>query len=126
MLDDSNEIEFTSEENEDSLEFRVFASVDDELDQILENLNANSYEPSEIPNEIVFEESDQPIKHLTDIRDVEEFGDIQNYSQEERVGKVKIRNLEINLGSEEIFRISCVNHKLNIAIRTAIISHPVV
>ena len=40
--------------------------------------------------------------------------------------KSKNKKLVINFGSDDIFRISCVNHKLNLAIRTAIVSHPVV
>ncbi len=40
--------------------------------------------------------------------------------------KSKNKKLVINFGSDDIFRISCVNHKLNLAIRMAIVSHPVV
>jgi hypothetical protein len=38
----------------------------------------------------------------------------------------RIDNLVINLGSDEIPRIICENHKINIEVRAAIIKHPVV
>ncbi len=56
---------------------------------------------------------------------VNEFDDIENYHYQ-RTGSKKLKDLVINLGSADIFRISCVNHKINLAIRSAIIQHPVI
>jgi hypothetical protein len=127
MIENSVDSEYQVAEEEDyQIDFRPFDSIDDELDLILEDLNALLIEPSEIPSDIVFEESTEQIARFNYIEDIERFDDVENYSQDLGIGRAKITKLEINLGSDDIFRISCVNHKINLAIRTAIISHPVI
>jgi hypothetical protein len=83
-------------------------------------------EPSELPSDIVLEERTEQIARFNDIEDIERFDDGENYSQDLGICRAKITKLEIILGSDDIFRISYINHKINLAIRTAIISHPVI
>jgi hypothetical protein len=55
---------------------------------------------------------------------IDDFDKLQNYVIDNQ--SEIIENLEIELGSDKIPRISCANHKLNLAVRTATLKHPVV
>jgi hypothetical protein len=50
-----------AEEEDCQFEFRPFDSIDDELDLVLEDLNALLFDPSKIPSDTVFEESTEQI-----------------------------------------------------------------
>jgi len=72
-------------------------------DQITNNHTKN--------NEILFE-----------LKDSEEFDRLFNYDVNETFQP--IHELEINLGSDNLPRFSCFNHKLNLVVRSAIARHP--
>jgi hypothetical protein len=69
---------------------------------------------SNYENEVVFDDMS-----------IEEFDVIHNYELMKGDNKI-IEKLKIKLGSNIISRISCANHKSNLAVRTATLKHPIV
>ncbi len=95
------------------------------MNQIKAHLNNLVIKPNSVPNipGIEFDISSELL--IGDAINIETFDNEENYNQYQ-IGCKKIKDLVINLGSDDVFRISCVNHKINLAIRTAIIQHPII
>jgi hypothetical protein len=115
------EIDQSNETNNDTYcsDLNYCDVSENELKIILENVNGLVLNPNsnEIPEDLAHR--DEAISNFTDNNLFDEL----IYDEKREIGKKKIDNLVINLGSTDIFRISCANHKINLAIRTAITNH---
>jgi hypothetical protein len=78
-------------------------------------VRANTYDK-------ITNENNQNHGIVFELSDSEEFDRLVNYDVNETFQP--IHNLEINLGSDDLPRFSCVNHKLNLVVRSAIARHP--